>query len=389
LDDPARVLALTADDFRRVNPNTGAAPIFRRQRDADITLRLYAAHPVLVKHGGVSASTGPLPNVKAWPVQYATIFHMTSDSKLFLKGSELEKQGWQSGARNRREKNGAHALPLYVGRMIHHYDHRHANVTVNEDNLQNAAFGATLSLLQKSNPDTLPEPQYWVPAETVPAQLRHDWALGFRDIARATDVRTMIACIVPGTAAGNTLPLLLQQIPDAGKISLLLANMNSFAFDYVTRQKAQSTHLNWYILEQLPVIAPARFDEPLPPAFAEAMRAAKLMNGHQPQPTVADFVIPQVLALTYTAHDMAPFARDLGYVDAAGEVLPPFVWNEEERRARLAALDALFFYLYGLNADDAAYMLDTFPIVREQDIKAFGRYRTKEDILAMLALLTG
>lgn len=53
-------------------------------------------------------------------------------------------------------------------------------------------------------------------------------------------------------------------------------------------------------------------------AFGKAMRAARLMNGHHPQPTVSDFVIPQVLALSYTAHDMAPFARDLGYVDAAG-----------------------------------------------------------------------
>ena len=117
------------------------------------------------------------------------------------------------------------------------------------------------------------------------------------------------------------------------------------------------------------------------------MRAAKLMNGHHPQPTVADFVVPQVLALTYTAHDMAPFARDLGFVDAQGVVLPPFVWNDEERRTRLAALDALFFYLYGINADDTAYMLNTFPIVREQDMKAFGRYRTADDILANLQLL--
>ena len=38
-------------------------------------------------------------------------------------------------------------------------------------------------------------------------------------------------------------------------------------------------------------------------------------------------------------------------------------------------------------ADDAAYMLDTFPIVREQDLKAFGSYRTKADVLARLALL--
>ena len=94
-----------------------------------------------------------------------------------------------------------------------------------------------------------------------------------------------------------------------------------------------------------------------------------------------------VLALTYTAHDMAPFARDLGYVDAAGQVLPPFVWNDEERRTRLAALDALFFWLYGLGLDDAAYIMDTFPIVREQDTKAFGRYRTKDDVLAVLKIL--
>ena len=29
--------------------------------------------------------------------------------------------------------------------------------------------------------------------------------------------------------------------------------------------------------------------------------------------------------------------------------------------------------------------MDTFPIVREQDFKAFGRYRTKDDVLMKLA----
>ena len=69
-------------------------------------------------------------------------------------------------------------------------------------------------------------------------------------------------------------------------------------------------------------------------------------------------------------------------------MLPPFVWDEEERRARLAALDAVFFYLYGLDANDAAYILSTFPIVREQDQKTYGRYRTQDDILELLCLLT-
>ena len=50
----------------------------------------------------------------------------------------------------------------------------------------------------------------------------------------------------------------------------------------------------------------------------------------------------------------------------------------------MAALDALFMHLYGLNEDDAAYILDTFPIVRQQDEAAFGRYRTKDDVLRNL-----
>ena len=375
--EPERTLLLTAADFARVNPNTGAAPIFRSRRDADITLGIYARHPVLVRHG-------PQGEDKAWPVKYARMFDMTNDSGRFLKPDELERQGWQRAPLNRWRKGKDEAWPLYVGRMIHQYDHRSASVEVNEANLKVATLSDRTGSAAKADPSAFPAPQYWVDAEAVPAPLRRTWALGFRDIARATDVRTMIAAIVPGTVAGNTLPLLVDQAMGAREASLLLANFNALAFDYITRQKAQTTHLNWYILEQLPVIAPARFDKPLPTAFTAAARAAGLMNGHHANPTVADFVIPQVLALSYTAHDLAPFARDLGYVDAAGKPLPPIVWNDDERRARLAALDALFFWLYGLGADDAAYVMAQFPIVREQDERAFGRFRTCEDVLDWL-----
>lgn len=66
-------------------------------------------------------------------------------------------------------------------------------------------------------------------------------------------------------------------------------------------------------------------------------------------------------------------------------VKPPFVWNPEDRAHRMARLDALFFHLYGLSEDDADYILSTFPIVREQDMKAHGRYRTRDLILGYLA----
>ncbi|OYY96484.1 MAG: hypothetical protein B7X59_07865 [Polaromonas sp. 39-63-203] len=394
LDDASRTLTLTAEDFQRVNPNTGAAPIFRSQRDADITLRLYAAHPVLVKHGGISLSTGPLADVNVWPVQYLTMFHMTSDSAVFSSPAELRRQGFEPSALNRwkHDRTGGDALPLYEGKMVQMFDHRAADIVLNTGNLHRAAQQKPIAVSEKERPDRYPKPQYWVDRHLVTEIEGLNYSLAFKDVTAPTNVRTMIAALVPSAGLGNTLPVLWPTDDESRAAypkvaALLLANFCSMALDYVARQKVQGQHLNWFVVEQLPVIAPASFNDPLPTAFAQAMRAAKLMNGHHPQPTVADFVIPQVLALTYTAYDMAPFARDLGYVDAAGNVLPPFVWNDEERRARLAALDALFFWLYGLNADDAAYILGTFPIVREQDTKAFGSYRTQDDVLAVLALL--
>jgi hypothetical protein len=75
---------------------------------------------------------------------------------------------------------------------------------------------------------------------------------------------------------------------------------------------------------------------------------------------------------------MAPFARDMGYDG------PPFRWDEEDRRHRRARLDAIYFHLYGIGRDDAAYILDTFPIVRREDEEKFGRYLTKDLILAYM-----
>ena len=119
-------------------------------------------------------------------------------------------------------------------------------------------------------------------------------------------------------------------------------------------------------MEQLPVIAKEAYER----AFGRT--------------TAREFVRDHVLRLTYTAHDMAPFARDLGYDG------PPFIWNEEERRHLRARLDALYFHLYGISREDASYIMDTFPIVRRQDVDEFGSYRTKEMVLAyMNALAAG
>jgi hypothetical protein len=47
----------------------------------------------------------------------------------------------------------------------------------------------------------------------------------------------------------------------------------------------------------------------------------------------------------------------------------------------LAWTQIAFFHLYGLSRDDSDYVMDTFPIVRKNDEKAHGEYRTKRVIL--------
>src|SRR5207302_344915 len=91
--------------------------------------------------------------------------------------------------------------------------------------------------------------------------------------------------------------------------------------------------------------------------------------------TLRGWIAPQVLELTYTAWDLEPFARDMGYSG------PPFQWDEARRFLMRCELDAAFFHLYGIGREDVDYIMDTFPIVRRKDEQRYGEYRTKRVIL--------
>ncbi len=302
----SRILELSAADFSAVNPNTGAAPIFRNARDAEISTAIYRRQPVLslntvrpepVEGQAKRASTSSVrtEQKKVWPVRYATLFHMTNDSHLFMRQHDLQTQGCYPVGANRWKKGESEAVPLYLGRMIYHYDHRAASVTTNDENLKVATNSDFTTDAEKTKPDFHPTPQYWVATSDIPQKDKRDWVIGFRDIARATDASTIIATISPAVAAGNKLPLLMPELTVSNAeyvkfAPLLLTNLNAFVFDFVTRQKTQSTSMNWYIVEQLPLIKPEQFEQTLG------------------KTKIADFIRAEVLHLTYTAHDLAPFA---------------------------------------------------------------------------------
>jgi hypothetical protein len=364
---------LAPEDFAAVNPNTGTAPVFRTRRDAAITRGIYARLPVLVDRRQT-------PPKHLWPVRYSTMFHMTNDSGKFRTAVELRKLGAYEMQGGRWEKGTARWVPLYEGKMVQAFDHRAASVVVNAANVNRPAQPESATAAQHGDPTWLPTPQFWVSQTDIDLPRGLSAVIGFKEISASTNMRTMIAAIVPPAAYGNKLPLLLPRVADsavdgAQEIAavldayrqftpLLLANLNAIALDYVTRQKMQGTTLNLYIVEQLPFISPEGFSRRFGTKTADAI------------------IREDVLRLTYTAHDMAGFAAEQGTTG------PPFPWNPEDRLRRRARLDALFFHLYGLDRDDADYIIGTFPIVREQEQTAYGRFRSRDLILNYMAALS-
>jgi len=366
LQAPERCFPLSAEDFARVNPNTGTAPIFRTRRDAELTTAIYQRLPVLVDRSSGEA-------VKAWPVKYTTMFHMTNDSRLFRTRAELEdEEGAWPIPGNRFDSPSGKWVPLYEGKMVQAFDHRAASIVVNPANVHRPAQPKPATIEQQQDPNWLPDPQYWVQTSKCGASAQAGWLLGFKDVTAPTNIRSMIAALIPRAGAGNSFPVLTLAGASGANAALLLANLNANVFDFVARQKIQGQHLNWFILEQLPVVPPERYEA--------------VCFGPK---TAAEIVREAVLELTYTAHDMAPFARDLGHVDERGEALPPFPWDADRRLRLRAKLDALYFHLYGITARaDIRHIYSTFPIVQREEQKAHNRYLSLDLCLAYHSALT-
>jgi hypothetical protein len=280
------------------------------------------------------------------------MFHMTNDAGLFHERDQLMRDGWTLSG-NVFIRGAKQFLPLYEAKMIQQFDHRLGTYEGQTEAQANVGTLPRLTPEQHDDPGCTILPRYWVADTEVKQRLARrgwdkDWLLGWRDIARSSDERTMICAVLPWSAAGNKLPLACTR----HAVDALTACLCSFVLDYVARQKMAGATMNFFIVKQLPLLPPAMYDE-----------------------QAIEFVRPRVLELSYTATDLASFAVDLG------DDGRPFRWDEERRFAMRAELDAAFFHLYGIERDDVDYIMETFPIVKRRDEERYGSYRTKELIL--------
>lgn len=368
LSERSRHFTLGAKDFTALNPNTRTCPTFRSARDAQINLALYRHAGILWHEGDVDGNP--------WGVHFSRLFDMTNDAGLFRSRIELETKSWKRmGSRYVLEHQ--RMLPLVEAKMAYQYDHRYGDYSDRPAEKEGTDTKALPQITEERLRDPLyePLPRYWVDEVEVRARLKsrwqRNWLLTYRDITHAVNERTVIASIIPLAGVGNTSPVVFSEAEPRLTASLY-ACLCSLPLDYASRQKVGGTHLNYLQLKQLPVLPPAAYE-----------RSAEWTT----QTPLIDWLLPRVLELTYTAWDLEPFARDVGYNG------PPFRWDSERRFQIRCELDAAFFHLYRIPRDDADYILDTFPIVKADDEKAHREYRTKRVILevydAMAAATSG
>ena len=153
--------------------------------------------------------------------------------------------------------------------------------------------------------------------------------IAFRDITRATDTRTAIACLLPpGTATVHNAPALIRRSGTSSAEAFLLGVMCTIPFDWGARRWVE-LHLTYEVLFQLPVPLYTK-DSPLCARVAE---------------------IAGTLA-----------AIDDRYEEWASEVGVPVgsVKTQTERDGLLAELDALVSLLYGLDENQVEHLFATF-----------------------------
>ncbi|MBI1893981.1 MAG: hypothetical protein HYS14_07720 [Candidatus Rokubacteria bacterium] len=309
--------------------------------------------PVLVREGP--------PEENPWGVSFLRMFDMANDSGLFRTREQLERDGWTLEGNVFRKGSDRH-LPLYEAKMIHHFDHRFGDYADYPPGTETTTL-PDVPLERLRDLGYVVQPRYWVPAKEVDDRLADKWdrawLLGWRDICRATDQRTVIASVIPRAAVGDKFLLMLPSA-EPRLVACLLGNLTSFVFDYVGRQKVGGTSLKYFTMKQLAALSPATYTVPTPWC---------------PLVSVSEWLRSRVIELAYTAWDLAAFARDCGYDSA------PVRWDPERRFLLRCEVDAAFFHLYGLTREEAAYILDTFPIVCRTDAQRYGEYRTKRVIL--------
>ena len=367
-------LELSVELIRRLSPSSLSVMEFKDETDVSNTKKMLQS-PLL----------GARPKIQ-WHFALTNEFHMTNDSFLF---------------RTRPDDN---CWPLYEGKMIHQYTHKFGQprywVDVNQgrselirQELRRVEKALDEIAILQGDINYLRTREERVSAFLnslgYPALSQTDVyitpdapRLAFRDVARNTDERTLIATILPaGVFTSNTLNYVAPWYFDAEEIfehpasvrecyvstfspitlTYLCGVFNSFVLDYYLRFKV-TAHVNMFYLYQLPV---PRLDSEDAYCRAIAERVARLI-------------------CIGTEYD--DLRREL-----LGDINTHMATDPDERSHIQSEIDGLVAHLYGLSEKEFEHVLSAFPLVKQPikdaALSAYHEFALAPDDLTIRALI--
>lgn len=301
--DAKGALTYPAERIRAFSPKSLSVVEIRSERDIEVLTKVYANSVLL---GDDSAG--------GWGIRYATEFHMTNDSKLFIARDKAEQAGYRADEYGRWiGPEGDVLLPLYEGRMIGQFDF----------SKKGWVSGKGRGAIWRDIPweKKVIEPQFLMRA----AQHREIWPqrpfkLVMMNISSATNARTMLASVVPDYPANHALASLSPGLDRV--IPKLSAALNSFAYDWALRSRLGGLNVSWFVLEESPL-----------PHSSELHADIDRPSG----------------ALSAVAPALACLALSAG--------APPAAITPHERLRLCCILDAIVTASYGLSQNDLRWIL--------------------------------
>jgi N-6 DNA Methylase/Eco57I restriction-modification methylase len=254
-------VVVSVDLLRRISGESLGIPYVRDTRDVALLDRLYGRWPALSSPDG-------------WQASFGRELNATDDRALFGRGPE-----------GMRVIEGKHVMPFRIAE---------------------SRSGSVVS------PRDIPGL-----ARRIPTVLRP--RLAYRDVSSATNVRTLIAAMLPaGVVSTHTLSCLRSRL-DVEAQWCLCALLNSFVADYLVRLRV-TTHVTVSLVSRLPVPRPIRSG-----AAFEALSS---------------------------------MAREISTAD------------DDRRGTTIARLQAVAAREYDITEEDFRYILSTFPLVPEAERRA-------------------
>ncbi len=347
---------LTITQIRGLSPLHMIVPEILDQRELQILERIYQQSVLLgqqssgqwaVKYATefhMTNNSNLFHPASNWNVHYAREFDMTQDSRIFTPRKNSLEAGYTKDDFEIWHCSGKPALlPLYEGKLIDQFD------------FAQKAYAGGRGLRSKWLPvpysNKIIEPQYLIQKEIYDSWPRavKSYKIGFQSIARAVDPRTMVASFLDALPCLNGVPVLQVAEGDLQQTLVLTAILNSYVYDFALKVKCVGINLNYFILEETPVL-----------------------NREAISPEVWKFLSIAVARLNLLHPRFAPAWMSLKEDFSILEEKEWKAWwaiSDLQRISLTCKINAVIAYLFGLDLQDLQYILRDDP----QNPKGFWR----------------